>query len=99
MAQRGARWWTSFDADDPRHQAILADLEAVVGRGRHSPAARMLAEWAVLGHALWRGQIPIAGPGAGVAPALPPNLPDPTALAREREQIAAAVRELGGFDE
>jgi hypothetical protein len=34
-----------------------------------------------------------------VAPALPANLPDPTALARERQQIAAAVRDLGGFDD
>jgi hypothetical protein len=49
----------------------------------------MLGEWALLGHALWRGTILL---GTQNVPLLPTDLPDLAALVKERQQIAAAVR-------
>lgn len=57
--------WTVFQIkvriprDDPRFAPMLRELEQVRGkRGRASPLPRMLAEWALIGWLMTRGQRP-----------------------------------------
>lgn len=53
------RWVASIPTDDPRFAALLTVLRSARGRGRYSPAPRMLAEWALLGYLLVSGKIAI----------------------------------------
>jgi hypothetical protein len=92
------RYYASVPADDPRFGELREVLAAVKQTGRHSPAARMLGEWALLGFLVTTGRISISG-GAGATTALPGELPDPRELLAAKRQLEAAATGLGDFEE
>jgi hypothetical protein len=92
------RYYASVPADDPRFAELREVLVAVRQTGRHSPASRMLGEWALLGFLLSMGRISISGPSS-VPFALPGDLPDLRELLAAKRQLEAAAAQLGGFDE
>ncbi|NTU80645.1 MAG: hypothetical protein HGA45_14920 [Chloroflexales bacterium] len=92
------RYYASVPADDPRFAELREVLAAVKQTGRHSPASRMLGEWALLGFLLTTGRISVSG-GNGATTMLPGELPDPRELLAAKRQLEAAAAQLGGFDE
>ncbi|PDV98550.1 hypothetical protein [Candidatus Chloroploca asiatica] len=91
------RYYASVPADDPRFGALREVLAAVKQTGRHSPAARMLGEWALLGFLVTTGHLSLpAHPDA--APPLPGDLPDPRAILAAKRHVEAAVAHFGAFD-
>ncbi|MEN9938816.1 MAG: hypothetical protein RLZZ387_5395 [Chloroflexota bacterium] len=92
------RYNASIPADDPRFAELRAVLATVRQNGRHSPAARMLGEWALLGFLLTTGRLKI-GEGTALVESGPDNLPDPRELLAAREHVEVAVAQLGGFEE
>jgi len=91
------RYYASVPADDPRFGELREVLAAVKQTGRHSPAARMLGEWALLGFLLSTGRLSISE-SAGAMPILPNELPDPRELLAAKRQLEAAAAQLGDFD-
>jgi hypothetical protein len=91
------RYYASIPGDDPRFGALREVLASVKQTGRHSPASRMLGEWALLGFLLTTGQLAL-GVSQPAALPLPVDLPDPVQVLAERRALAAAAQ-LGGFDE
>lgn len=89
----GDRYYASIPADDPRFAALREALAAARTSGRHSPAARMLGEWALLGFLLSTGRLT-----AGAAASTPPEH-DPSRVQEAIRQIEAAVGIIGGFDD
>jgi hypothetical protein len=64
-------------------------LAAVMQRGKGSPAARMLGEWALLGYLLSTGKL---GNGEwNHAPMLSTTLPDPQQVLAVKQQAEAAA--------
>lgn len=96
QADLSDRYYASIPADDPRFSELREVLASVKQQGRHSPASRMLGEWALLGFLLTTGRISISG-GAG-ATTLPGELPDPRELLAAKRQLEAAAAGLGDFD-
>jgi hypothetical protein len=75
------RFWASLPANDPRFQALRHELITAQGRGKQSPVARMLGEYALLGYLLTKGQIILAnGANESSDSPLDPTLQD--AIAR-----------------
>jgi hypothetical protein len=83
------RLYASLPGDDPRFTEMREVLAAVIQRGKGSPAARMLGEWALLGYLLSTGKL---GIGEGTyAPMLPTTLPDPQEVLAVKQQVEAAA--------
>jgi hypothetical protein len=91
------RYYASVPADDPQFGELREVLAAVKQTGRHSPAARMLGEWALLGFLLTTGRISISGSN-GASTTLPGELPDPRELLAAKRRLEAAAAGLGDFD-
>lgn len=91
------RYYASVPADDPRFGELREVLAAVKQTGRHSPATRMLGEWALLGFLLTTGRLGIGAGVVATAP-LPGELPDPRELLAAKRQLEAAAAQLGDFD-
>jgi hypothetical protein len=51
------RLWASLPADDPRYTELRALLISIQRRGKHSPVARMLGEYALLGFLMASGKL------------------------------------------
>ena len=77
--------------DDPRFTKMRELLESVRVRGKHSPVARMLGEWALLGYLLTTGTIAIGGETSGALQAAQQDL---AALQSAQEQVAAALKDF-----
>lgn len=92
------RYYASVPADDPRFGELREVLAAVKQTGRHSPAARMLGEWALLGFLLTTGRISISGGAGATTTMMPGELPDPRELLDAKRQLEAAAAGLGDFD-
>ncbi len=92
------RYYASVPADDPRFAELREVLAAVKQTGRHSPASRMLGEWALLGFLLTTGRLSINSTN-GTLSVPPGELPDPRELLASKRQLEAAAAQLGGFDE
>lgn len=92
------RYYASIPADDPRFTVLRDVLASVKQVGRHSPASRMLGEWALLGFLLTTGQIHLGGPGSP-APSLSADLPNASEILAARRELEAAAAQIGGFDE
>jgi hypothetical protein len=92
------RYYASIPGDDPRFHELRRVLASVKQTGRHSPASRMLGEWALLGFLLSTGQL---GWGEAQSRGLgfPADLPDPRDVLAARQQLEAAAAQLGGFEE
>ncbi|PDW05029.1 hypothetical protein [Candidatus Viridilinea mediisalina] len=91
------RYYASVPADDPRFGELREVLAAVKQTGRHSPAARMLGEWALLGFLITTGRLGTPDPHAAAAPSAD-DLPDPRAVLTAKRQLAAAAQ-LGDFED
>lgn len=91
------RYYASIPADDPRFTELREVLASVKQQGRHSPASRMLGEWALLGFLLTTGRITLAGT-ADVS-SRSSELPDTAEWLSSKRQVEAAVVQLGGFEE
>jgi hypothetical protein len=84
------RLYASLPSDDPRFAEMREVLSAVKQRGRASPTARMLGEWALLGYLLTNGKL---GTGnLGPALSLPADLPDPDEVLAIKRQVEAAAQ-------
>ena len=84
------RLYASLPADDPRFTEMREVLSAVIQRGKGSPAARMLGEWALLGYLLSTGKL-----GSGEwsqASLLPTTLPNPQDVLAVKQQVEAAAQ-------
>lgn len=92
------RYYASIPADDLRFAELREVLATVKQAGRHSPAARMLGEWALLGFLLTTGRLALGGASAGL-PTGASALPDPREVLAVKRQLEAAAARLGGFDE
>lgn len=92
------RYYASIPADDPRFTELREVLASVKQHGRHSPASRMLGEWALLGFLLITGRMSISV-GSGAAPTLPGELPDPRELLTAKHQLETAAAQLGDFED
>lgn len=97
QADLSDRYYASIPADDPRFTELREVLASVKQQGRHSPASRMLGEWALLGFLLTTGQISISG-GAWATTMLTAELPDPRELLAVKRQLEANAQ-MGDFDE
>lgn len=92
------RYNASIPADDPRFAELRAVLATVRQNGRHSPATRMLGEWALLGFLLTTRRLRI-GDGAALLEHGPDDLPDPREVLAARQHVEVAAAQLGGFEE
>lgn len=84
------RLYASLPRDDPRFAEMREVLAAVKQRGKASPTARMLGEWALLGYLLTSGKF-----GTGeYGPALPMSagLPDLQEVLAIKQQVEAAAQ-------
>jgi hypothetical protein len=63
------RFWASMPADDPRFDELRERLIELQGRGRQSPVARMVGEYALLGYLLSTGKLALGATATGAAPA------------------------------
>lgn len=97
QADLSDRYYASIPADDPRFSELREVLASVKQQGRHSPASRMLGEWALLGFLLTTGRIAIAG--AVDTPSRSREFPDTAEWLASKRQVEAAVVQLGGFEE
>lgn len=97
QADLSDRYYASIPADDPRFTELREVLASVKQQGRHSPASRMLGEWALLGFLLTTGRIALAGT-ADVS-SRSSELPDTAGWLASKRQVEAAVVQLGGFEE
>ena len=84
------RLYASLPSDDPRFSEMRQVLAAVIQRGKGSPAARMLGEWALLGYLLTTGKL--AGDAWSYAPSLPSELPDPQEVLAITQQVDVAAQ-------
>ena len=57
------RLWASLPAYDPRYSELRALLAGVQRRGKDSPVARMLGEYALLGFLMTTGRLAIQAAG------------------------------------
>jgi hypothetical protein len=84
------RLYASIPRDDPRFTEMRQVLAAVMHRGKGSPVARMLGEWALLGYLLTSGKL---GTGdLGHALPLPTGLPNPQEVLAITQQVEAAAQ-------
>jgi hypothetical protein len=97
-AKLSDRYYASIPGDDPRFAALREVLASVKQTGRHSPASRMLGEWALLGFLLSTGQL-LIGDGVQVPPSLMGTFPEPTELVAARREVAAGAALIGGFED
>ena len=97
QADLSDRYYASIPADDPRFSELREVLASVKQQGRHSPASRMLGEWALLGFLLTTGRIAIAE--AVDTPSRSREFPDTAEWLASKRQVEAAVVQLGGFEE
>lgn len=97
QADLSDRYYASIPADDPRFTELREVLASVKQQGRHSPASRMLGEWALLGFLLTTGRIALAGT-ADVS-SRSSELPDTSEWLASKRQVEAAVTELGIFED
>jgi hypothetical protein len=54
------RCWASLPADDPRYSELRTLLASIQRRGKHSPVARMLGEYALIGFLITTGKLTLA---------------------------------------
>jgi hypothetical protein len=97
QADLSDRYYASIPADDPRFSELREVLASVRQQGRHSPASRMLGEWALLGFLLTTGRIALAGT-ADVS-SRSSELPDTAEWLASKRQLEATAARIGGFDE
>lgn len=97
QADLSDRYYASIPADDPRFTELREVLASVKQQGRHSPASRMLGEWALLGFLLTTGRIAIAG--AVDIPSHSGESPDTAEWLASKHQIEASIGQIGGFEE
>ena len=84
------RLYASIPHDDPRFTDMRQVLAAVMQRGKGSPVARMLGEWALLGYLLTSGKL---GTGElGQTLSLPTDLPNPQEVLALTRQVEAAAQ-------
>lgn len=81
----------NIPADDPRFTEMRALIESVRVRGKHSPSARMLGEWALLGYLLTTGKLVIGGE---VSEAVTAAQQDMASLTAAQEHVAAALKDF-----
>jgi hypothetical protein len=84
------RLYASIPSDDPRFAEMREVLSAVKQRGKASPTARMLGEWALLGYLLTSGKFGIGDHGAMLP--MPSDLPDPQEVLAIKQQVEAAAQ-------
>lgn len=93
-----SRLYASVPPDDPRFEDLRELLSAVKGKGKSSPAARMLGEWALLGFLLTTGRLTLTN-GSTDLPRLSAELSDVAALLQAKRQLEQSATQLGDFDE
>lgn len=80
----------SLPTDDPRFTELRAALSQASVRGRNSPAARMLGEWALLGFLLTTGKIALSGAAAQLESAQA----DLQSVQSANAHVATALKEM-----
>lgn len=84
------RLYASLPSDDPRFAEMREVLLAVKQRGKASPTARMLGEWALLGYLLTSGKFG-TGDHGHIGP-MPSDLPDPQEVLAIKQQLESAAQ-------
>jgi hypothetical protein len=84
------RLYASLPSDDPRFAEMREVLLAVKQRGKASPTARMLGEWALLGYLLTNGKLGTGDLGHTLP--MSTDLPNPQEVLAIKQQVEAAAQ-------